>query len=124
MRSIVHSVISASIDTAIEEGNVGNIHGIALVSNIVGVLNFFFLQVKNHDAEATGNVSQIAIESDLVDAFVAHDGFFLDVTHILDVALGINEVDIGVRVSDKKLALAFVVTHSADADVRQTVDFV
>ena len=60
----------------------------------------------------------------MVDAFVAHDVLVLDVAHVVDVTIVVNEVDVGIGVSHEELALAFVVGDGADADIRQAVDFV
>ena len=95
-----------------------------MAANVIGVFHFFFLQVKHHDAEAAGYVCQVVVEIDSVDALVAHDVFVLDVAHVAHVAIGIDEVDVGVGVGHKEFALAFAIAHRADADIRQPIDFV
>ena len=122
---VVNAVVGAGINTSVIEGYIGHVDHITLVSNVIGILDFLLFQVKDHNAEAAGHVGQVTVKEDVVDAFVAHDVLIiLDVAHVVDVSVVVDEVDIGVGVGHKELALAFVVADGADADVRQTVDFV
>ena len=86
--------------------------------------DFLFFQVKHDDAETAGHISQISVEKHVVDGFGAHDVLVLDFTHVFDAAFPVDEINVGVGVGHKKLALALVVAHCADADIRQPVDFV
>ena len=61
----------------------------------------------------------------MVDVLVAHDAVVvLDVGHVLDIAVTVDEVNVSIGVGHKELALAFIVTNGTDADVRQAIDFV
>ena len=95
-----------------------------MVTDIISVFHLFLFQVEDHDAEAAGDVGEVAVEEDIVDALVAHDVLFLDVAHVMDGAIVADEVDIGVGIGHEQFALALIVADVADADVRQSVDFV
>ena len=124
MSGIIYAIVGASIDASIIKSHVGDVYHITLVTNIISIFYLFFLQVEDNDAETASHIGQVAIKADMVDAFVAHDVLILDVAHVVDVAIVVDEVDIGVGVGHKELALALVVAYGADADVRQAIDFV
>ena len=124
LSSIINAIVGASIDAAIIKSNIGDIYHIALVTNVISVFYLFFLQVENNNAETASHIGQVTIKVDMVDAFVAHDVLVLDVAHVVDVAIVVDEVDIGVGIGDEEFALALVVAYGADADVRQSIDFV
>ena len=124
MQSIIHAIVGGSINPAIENGHIRYIHHITLVSNIISILHLLTSQIENNYAKAAGNVGKVSIEKDTVDAFVAHDIFFLDVAHVTDVALAVDEVDIGVGIGHKELALTLAIAHRANANIRQSIDFI
>ena len=117
-------MVGASINAAVEDGDVCDVHSITLVANVISIFHLFLVQVEDHDAEATGHIGQVTIKVDMVDALVAHDVLVLDVAHVGDLVIAVDEVDISIGVGHKQLMLAFVVAYRADADVRQAVDFV
>ena len=116
--SVIHTIVGAGIEATIEDSDICHIYRIALVANIIRVFYLFLFQVEDHNAKATSYISEVAIKKDMIDAFVAHDVFVLDVAHVGNVAFVVNEVDVGVGVGHKQLALAIVVADGADADVR------
>ena len=124
LSGIINAIVRAGIDAAIIKSHIGDVYHITLVTNIISIFYLFFLQVEDNDAETASHIGQVTIKADMVDAFVAHDVLILDVAHVVDVAIVVDEVDIGVRIGDEEFALALVVSYGADADVRQAIDFV
>ena len=100
-RSIIHSCLGCRVEGVVEHCQIVDIDVTAFWTNEIGVVNLLALDVNDHDAKPTREVSVFAQKKDVVNGFVAYQLFVFNVAEVGN-AIGIYQINIGVGISDEE----------------------
>ena len=111
-----------------DAGCCGCIDGVTIQANridcaaqFVGLCNLLLFHIHDQHAEVHREIRIVAIDIDVVDRLILNIGIVFQVGKIGDVVAFIHQVDVPVRIEEKKRICRSIVFHHADAVVTQSL---